>query len=208
MPSVTGCARARLIGRWTRCVAEDDERGLVERCLAGDQAACGTLVESYARLVGTVIWRATGNHDVVEDLAQETFLRVFRGLAAFDRRSHLSTWIFTIAHRVAIDHLRVVGRWGLVSFDASPADEREATDALREPAMSAETRVIRDEEVRRMLDALARLPDKYRLPLTYATIEGLDYPTIAAMLGATVGGVKTLVFRAKRMLRDALINAG
>ena len=186
---------------------EDDERALVEGCLAGDQAACGAFVELYARLVGTVIWRATGNPDVVEDLAQETFLRVFRGLAHFDRRSRLSTWVYTIAHRVAIDHLRAAGRWRLESVDASPDDERDAIDALREPAPSAEARVIRDEEVRRMHDALARLPDKYRLPLTYATIEGLDYPAIAAMLGLTVGGVKTLVFRAKRMLRDALSNA-
>ena len=179
----------------------------MERCLAGDQDACRLLADAHARMVGTVIWRATGNTEVVEDLAQETFLRVFRGLGYFDRRARLSTWIYTIAHRVAIDHLRAAGRWRFESFDASPADEREAMEALREPAVSAEARVIRDEEVRRMHEALARLPDKYRLPLTYATIEGLDYPTIAAMLGATVGGVKTLVFRAKRMLRDALTNA-
>ena len=61
-------------------------------------------------MVGTVIWRATGDHDVVEDLAQETFLRVFRGLPYFDQRAKLSTWIYTIAHRVAIDHRRQTGR--------------------------------------------------------------------------------------------------
>jgi RNA polymerase sigma-70 factor (ECF subfamily) len=61
--------------------------------------------------VGTVIWRATGNQQVVEDLAQETFMRVFRGLPYFDRRAKLSTWIYTIAHRVAIDHRRQTGRW-------------------------------------------------------------------------------------------------
>ena len=185
----------------------DDERALVERCLAGDQDACRTLVDLYARMVGTVIWRATGTPDVVEDLVQEAFLRVFRGLAYFDRRSRVSTWIYTIAHHVAIDHLRAAGRWRFESFDAYPDDERDTMEALREPAVSAEARVIRDEEVRRMHEALARLPDKYRLPLTYATIEGLDYPTIAVMLGLTVAGVKTLVFRAKRMLRHALSNA-
>ena len=83
-----------------------DEGNLVRRCLAGDQEACADLVQGYARMVGTVIWRATGDHDAVEDLAQETFLRVFRGLPHFDARAKLSTWIYTIAHRVAIDHLR------------------------------------------------------------------------------------------------------
>ena len=85
-----------------------DERKLVGECLDGDQDACASLVQEYAQMVGTVIWRATGDHAVVEDLAQETFLRVFRGLRYFDARSRLSTWIYTIAHRVAIDHLRQV----------------------------------------------------------------------------------------------------
>ena len=85
-----------------------DERELVRRCLDGNQDACASLVQEYAQMVGTVIWRATGDHAVVEDLAQETFLRVFRGLPYFDARAKLSTWIYTIAHRVAIDHLRQV----------------------------------------------------------------------------------------------------
>jgi RNA polymerase sigma-70 factor, ECF subfamily len=185
----------------------DDGFALVERCLAGDQEACRALVDLHARLVGTVIWRATGNRDIVEDLAQETFLRVFRGLAYFDRRSRVSTWIYTIAHRVAVDHLRAAGRWRLESFDPAADEDRQGLEAWREASMSAEARVIREEEVRRVQEALARLPDKYRLPLTYATIEGLDYPTIAAMLGVAVGTVKTLVFRARRMLRDALSHA-
>ncbi len=70
----------------------------------GDQDACTALVEAYARMVGTVIWRATGDGNAVEDLAQETFLRVFRALPYFDARAKLSTWIYRIAHRVAIDH--------------------------------------------------------------------------------------------------------
>lgn len=89
----------------------DDERELVQRCLAGDQAACADLVDVYARMVGTVIWRATGDGDSVEDLAQETFMRVFRALPEFAGRAKFSTWVCTIAHRVAIDHLRKAGRW-------------------------------------------------------------------------------------------------
>ncbi len=85
-----------------------DERELVRQCLDGNQDACASLVQEYAQMVGTVIWRATGDHASVEDLAQETFLRVFRGLRYFDARAKLSTWIYTIAHRVAVDHLRQV----------------------------------------------------------------------------------------------------
>lgn len=78
----------------------------MRRRLVGDQAACTELVDAHARMVGTVIWRATGRADAVEDLSQETFLRVFRALPYFTARSRVSTWIYTIAHRVAIDFRR------------------------------------------------------------------------------------------------------
>ena len=82
-----------------------DDRQLVQACLAGDQEACTALVDAHIRLVGTVIWRATGQRDVIEDLTQETFLRTFRALEYFDTRARLSTWIYTIAHNVAVDYL-------------------------------------------------------------------------------------------------------
>jgi RNA polymerase sigma-70 factor, ECF subfamily len=173
---------------------ERDELDLVKRCLAGDQAACTRLVEAYVRMVGTVIWRATGNSNVVEDLVQETFLRVFRALAYFDARAKLSTWICTIAHRVAIDHLRKVGRWV-----EQPLAE-ETNDQITNPERAVAQREI-DELVR---EGLKRLPDKYRIALVYAAIEELDYATIAAMLDVPVGTVKTLIFRGKRMLKEMI----
>jgi len=188
---------------------EDDERRLVDGCLAGDEDACTRLVDTYARMVGTVIWRATGDHRIVEDLAQDTFLRVFRALPSFDRRAKLSTWIYTIAHRIAIDHLRKVGRWQHEDFGVAADDEPSAgVEHMPAPANAGPDAVlIREEQIRLVREALARLPDKYRLPLVYAAIEGLDYPTIAVMLGVTVGAVKTLVFRGKRMLKNEIDDA-
>jgi RNA polymerase sigma-70 factor (ECF subfamily) len=186
--------------RWgARTGVERDEGKLVQRCLAGDQEACTDLVQGYARMVGTVIWRATGDDGMVEDLAQDTFLRVFRGLAYFDARAKLSTWIYTIAHRVAIDHLRKLGR------------VREEPDELLRTALPAsgvldpEATATREEIDRLVRDGLAQLPDKYRLPLVYAAIDGLDYETIGVMLGVPPGTVKTLVFRGKRMLKDRIL---
>lgn len=181
---------------------DDDE--LIRRCLQGDQDACAELVDRFARMVGSVIWRATSNQQVVEDLAQETFLRVFRGLAYFDARARLSTWIFTIAHRVAVDHLRQAGRWREELAHADPDDL-----LTRMPADTAdpETVVARDELDRLVREQLAELPDKYRLPVLYAAIEGLDHDTIGAMLGVQPGTVKTLVFRGKQMLKQRMTTA-
>ncbi len=186
-----------------------DERELVKRCLAGDQVACVELVEGHARMVGTVIWRATGDNDVVEDLAQETFLRVFRALPDFAGRAKLSTWVCTIAHRVAIDHLRKPGRWREESLSAR-AGETSAPVRDRLPAsgvIDPETAATRAEIDRLVRDHLAELPEKYRLPLVYAAIEGLDYDTIGTMLNLPVGTVKTFVFRGKRMLKERIATA-
>ena len=187
----------------------ESERELVKQCLAGDQNACTTLVDAYSRMVGTVIWRATGNADAVEDLAQETFLRVFRALAYFDARARLSTWIYTIAHRVAIDHLRKTGRWREEPFVVA---RNECDSAVMETfqgsgSLDPEAAFSRGETERLVHDGLAKLPDRHRLALMYSAIDGLDYATIAAMLGVPVGTVKTFVFRGKRMLKGYILDA-
>jgi RNA polymerase sigma-70 factor (ECF subfamily) len=171
-----------------------DDKALVQACLAGDQQACTSLVEAHIRLVGTVIWHATGQRDAIEDLTQETFLRTFRALEYFDTRARLSTWIYTIAHNVAIDHLRRTARARVDSLTWRD-DERD-----EEP----EAQLSREQSERLVHDGLAQLPVKYRLPVVYAAIDGLDYPSIAAMLGVPLGTVKTLIFRGKRMLREEI----
>jgi RNA polymerase sigma-70 factor (ECF subfamily) len=185
---------------------DPDERELVRLCLLRDQDACARLVETHAPMVGTVVWRATGRRDLVEDLAQETFLRVFRGLRYFDARSRLSTWIYTIAHRVAIDHLRQIR----LKLDTTPV--RLKADTLADVASGLSRTAVapaRDPEAEaagRELDAIVReqlytLPEKYRLPLVYATLEELDYQTIGTMLAVHPGTVKTLVFRGRQLLK-------
>jgi RNA polymerase sigma-70 factor (ECF subfamily) len=174
--------------------ADNDER-LVRRCLAGDQAACARLVSRHVRMAGTVIWRVVRNRELVEDLCQETFLRAFRALHSFDGRARLSTWICSIAHRVALDELRRQGR--TVRFTAEETgDEGDGSVLLDQ--------VIAEEEGELVHAALNTLPERYRLPLAYAALQELGYDDIAVMLGIPVGTVKTLVFRGKVLLRERL----
>ena len=183
----------------------DDERELVARCLTGDQSACAALVDRYARMVGTVIWRTTGDHEAVADLTQETFLRVFRALPYFDAQARLSTWIYTIAHRVTIDYLRRQGTWRRAGFAAQDEGRDAASVQLVSAAPDPEAQLVGVQEQEMIRDALAELPPKYRLPLVYATIAGLDYATIAKMLDVPVGTVKTHVFRGKALLKTAIL---
>lgn len=171
----------------------------LRRCAAGEPAACRELVNRYARMVGTIILRALGRSDGVEDLVQETFLKVFRALPEYEGRAKLSTWMCTIAHRVAMDELRRMRR----QLPTAPVEVFDEDIGLQdgpdlEAALSQEQR---DALVRQ---ALAALPDKYRLPLIYAAIEELDYDTIAAMLSLPLGTIKTNIHRGKALLRRHL----
>jgi RNA polymerase sigma-70 factor (ECF subfamily) len=180
---------------------DGEERRLVERCLAGDEAACAELVRLHSRVIGTIIWRATGNEGVVEDLAQETFLRAFRALPLFVGDAKLSTWLCTIAHRVAIDHVRKTARQRESPLPRSEEEQDALLDRQREASADPEALVSKAEAEHLVRTYVKELPDKYRLPLIYAAVEGLDYATIGAMLNMPVGTVKTLVFRAKQMLK-------
>jgi len=183
-----------------------DERDLVTRCLAGDQSACAALVDKYARMVGTVIWRTTGAHAEVADLTQETFLRVFRALPYFDARARLSTWIYTIAHRVTIDYLRRRGSWHARSLSRDVNETETGNDpAFVSPEPDPEMLLTKAQDGELVRSVLAELPPKYRLPLVYATIAGLAYATIARMLDVPVGTVKTHVFRGKALLKAAIL---
>jgi RNA polymerase sigma-70 factor, ECF subfamily len=175
---------------------DPDQLEWLERCASGDQAACAQLVEQHAHLAGTIILRTVGRRQEVEDLLQETFLRVFRHLREFQGRSKLSTWICTIAQRVAMDALRKRQRTVPAAPQEHAGEIVSDVDVEETTAQQERDFVVRE--------ALAALPDKYRLPLLYATIDGLDYDAIASMLNVPVGTIKTQVFRGKSLLREKL----
>jgi RNA polymerase sigma-70 factor (ECF subfamily) len=157
-------------------------------------------------MVGTVIWRTTGCREEVEDLTQETFLRVFRALPYYDRRARLSTWIYTIAHRVTIDFLRrAAGTRKNIMLVTDPALERSLAERVPAEALNPEALLVQGQHEELVRDALTELPPKYRLPLVYAAIAGLDYATIAGMLRLPVGTVKTHIFRGKQLLKAAIV---
>ena len=185
---------------------DHSESELVERVLAEDQEACMRLVHIYSRMVGTVIWRATGDDQIVEDLSQETFLRVFRAMGYFDSRGKLSTWIYTIANRVAIDHLRKNSRWREESLTDESGTNLQTE--IPDPESLDPEHALAHEEIRRVIqNELARLPETYRLALVYTAIDELDYQTVAAMMDIPVGTLKTYVFRGKKVLKDRITHA-
>lgn len=176
--------------------AELDEL-TVARARRGNDSACRDLVVCYQRRVFALLGRLLGPaglDDAVEDLAQETFLRVFRALPDFrdDGPARLSTWILTIASRLAIDRLRRSGRV-TVPLDHPTARALPARGSTDAAAVG-----------RALVAAIADLPPEFRVVFELRVGQDLDHAEIAAALDLPTGTVKSRLSRARARLRAAL----
>jgi len=174
------------------------ERELVERCRSGDDGAFQELIDRYKDLVFALIARTVQDRSRAEDLAQEVFLRIHRGLPYFRGEARLSTWIYRIVANVCVqDQTRPRAAASSVSLD----DER----VRGRVTPSAADRKFGDLELRDRLEkAIARLPAHYRLLIAAHYLDGVLYEDLAEALQLPLGTVKTQLFRAKQQLRRLL----
>jgi RNA polymerase sigma-70 factor, ECF subfamily len=173
-----------------------DEAELLERCRAGGDGAFAELVDRYKDLVYGLIYRLVADRSQVDDLAQEVFLKVHRGLPYFRGEARLSTWIYRIVQNAC---LRTRAQPGpAVSLDAG-RDGRP----MREPGTT--DRAFGEIELHDRLDkAMAQLPDNYRLLIAAHYLKGVQYEALAETLDIPLGTVKTHLHRAKKRLRELL----
>ena len=168
-----------------------DEAELVAACLAGDVAAQRVLFRREYPRVNATIYRILGPAgSVVDDLVQETFIAVFRGLAKFRAESRLSTWIDRIAVRVALDHVRTRGHAPIALALALEPEDGSIPDA------QAHAR----EGLRRLYGALAQLTPEARVAFSLYAIDGRSIAEIAKLIGTSVVTAKVRIWRARREL--------
>jgi RNA polymerase sigma-70 factor, ECF subfamily len=175
--------------------ARELDRATLLRAKAGDPIAFRAFVVRYQRPVFAILSRLLGPGPHVEDLAQETFLKAFRALPGFDveRSARPSTWLLTIATRLALDAKRRRRIVVELSAEYALADERS-------PERSAST----TELGRAITRAAAELPDDQRAAFLLAEFHGLSIAEIAEALDAPENTVKTRLFRARQRLKQAL----
>ncbi len=172
-----------------------NERGLVERCRLGDEGAFQELIDRYKELVFALIARTVQDRSRAEDLAQEVFLRIHRGLPYFRGEARLSTWIYRIVVNVCAQPQSSAAQMVSLQDERTPA--RAATGAL--------DRRFSDIELRDRLEkAIARLPSNYRLLIAAHYLDGVRYEDLADALSLPLGTVKTQLYRAKQQLRRVL----
>ena len=171
------------------------ERELVERCRRGEEAAFQELVDQYKDLVFAVIARTIQDRARAEDLAQDVFLRVHRGLPYFRGEARLSTWLYRIAANVCTEaRSRQAPQ---ISLDDERTSERVRPVAADRHASDLE---LSD----RLEKAIARLPANQRLMIAAHYLKGVRYEDLAEALQLPLGTVKTQLYRAKQQLRRLL----
>jgi RNA polymerase sigma-70 factor (ECF subfamily) len=188
---------------------EKTDNSLIEAHRRGDREAFGELVRRYGDGVLGYLIKMSRNREQAEDLFQETFKRVHEKAHTF-RGSHFKSWLFKIATHVAIDGLRKRKRLRVVSLnqplDCTSGDNCESLEAVAaaDDSCDPSEEAQRAEQVEKVREAVASLPDRQRATLVLAYYQQLSYREVAATLGCSTGTVKTQMYRALRTLAERL----
>ena len=185
----------------------DSDVMLVQRTLAGEQRAFEMLVVKYQRRVERLIGRMVRDSDLVQDIAQETFIRAYRALAQFRGDAQFYTWLYRIAVNTAKKQLLELKRDPLVFQSQMKSGEDDETSApereLNSGASDSETpeAILASKEIAQAVNAaMDALPEELRLAITLREIEGLSYEEIATALECPIGTVRSRIFRAREAI--------
>jgi RNA polymerase sigma-70 factor (ECF subfamily) len=171
------------------------------------QGAFETLVDRYRhRLLGVMV-HLVGRVEEAEDLTQEVFLRVYRARKGYRPRAKFSTWLFTIANHLAMNHLRGKGRNPTVPIGGEDTGSRPVVPVgeralAREGTPSAQMRQVELSEVVR--EALDVLGEDQKVAVLLNKFEDMSYSEIAEVMGRSEAAVKSLLARARNHLREQL----
>lgn len=178
---------------------------LVKRAQEGDLNAFNALVGRYQRLAYNVAYRVTGDPDVAADATQEAFLAAYRALHTFDGGS-FKAWLMRIVTNKCYDILRYHRRRPTVFLDALLVDPHNPDAALRREAPERPDERLEQLELAEVLQAaIMKLPEDQRVTLVLADVHGFSYEEIARITGVPPGTVKSRLNRARRKLRDILL---
>ena len=179
----------------------DSDAMLVERAVAGDQRAFELLVIKYQRRIERLIGRMVRDVDLVEDIAQETFIRAYRALHQFRGDAQFYTWLYRIAVNTAKRFLLKLKNDPAVFQSALQGnDEDDETFQRRSEPSTDETpeSVLAAKEIGQAVNAaLEALPDDLKQALTLREIDGLSYEEISVVMNCPLGTVRSRIFRAR-----------
>lgn len=181
------------------------DRSDMERLASGHDAALNALMERHAGPVFQLLYRMLGNEEDADDLAQETFVRLYRHRERFDPRAKFTTWLYTIAGNLARNEYRRRSRHPTVSLDAeSKGSEGKLGEIIPAkdtgPGQIAESRELAGA----VRAAVQELPGELREAVVLCEWEEMSAAEAAEVLGTTARGVESRLYRARRVLGEKL----
>ena len=190
----------------------DKDHDLIDRIRAGDYSAFEGLVSRFERKVYALALKLTGNQADAEEITQDVFLTIFQKLDSFRGESQLSSWIYRVTANAAFMKLRDRRKRGKVELNekteaAMSGDElpdAPATFPSGDWSSTAEVLMERGELAAKLQDAIAALPDKFKLIFLLKDVQGLSNEEIGDIVNMSVPAVKSRLHRARLFLREKL----
>lgn len=182
---------------------ERSDQDLIKKANSGNLDAFEKLVAKYEKKVYSVAYRFCGSHTDARDLAQEAFLKIYKGLPGFRGDASFSTWVYHITANVCRDELRRRQRDKTVILEEWPLEKanvsgKELADSLNNPESSLLQQELRD-DIQQLLNALS---GEQRFILVMREIEGFSYEEMAVQLGCNLGTVKSRLSRARQAFKE------
>lgn len=188
-----------------RDVNPTETRRLVARCKRGERGAFDDLIRRYEKKVYNFAFRLSGNYDEANDVASETFVRVYNALQNFRGDSSFITWLFRITTNVYLDERKRKRARPYESLDEMiELDETTVVRQIEDPAPTPEETVEKQESVDLLQQAINSLPDYQRMMIVLYHTENRSYEEIAEALDLPIGTVKSRLNRARLSLREKL----
>lgn len=179
-----------------RPLAELDDAALVAGAAEGNREAFDEIVSRHRRAVYQICYRFVNHHEDASDLAQDAFVRAWKGLKGFKGQAALSTWLYRIAVNVCLNR---------VSMKTPVAEPIDSTDRFEDTRIEgAPHALIREQRAVAVRKAIANLPEKQRATLILRTYHDMSHQQIADVMGSSVGAAKANLFHALANLKRIL----
>ncbi|HEY5478107.1 MAG TPA: sigma-70 family RNA polymerase sigma factor [Gaiellaceae bacterium] len=177
---------------------QQPDMAVIRRAQRGDERAFALIMRAYEAPIFNYVLRMVGDRALAEDLTQDVFLRVFRGLRGYSRRARFTTWLFQVAKNRVIDEMRAAERRprSLVAIEDAP--QLEVVDAPIEQS----------EAIDILLSEVDKLSPDLKEALLLRDIAGLSYNEISDTLEVTLATVKWRIFKAREEVQQALEEQG
>jgi RNA polymerase sigma-70 factor (ECF subfamily) len=185
-----------------RLESNDRDVALMGMVSAGDMRAFEELVERHQRAVIGTVAKMLGNASESEDIAQQVFVRVWKSAGRYEAQAKFTTWLFTITRNLVFNEVRRRQRKPTVSVDEREETTHRTVEDLQ--AISPDDEMLHTELEEAIDRAIQSLPEKQRMAVVLRRYEEMPYEEIAVVLEMSIPAVKSLLFRARTQLKEAL----